>query len=168
MALADLLEPAYIQLNCPPLSKGEMIRTLVEPMAASGAVTSASRVTRALLDREKVMSTGVGGGVALPHAQSGAVARFTVGIARPREPIDFQALDGKPVQLIFLAVGPEDRTGLMRVLTRISRLLYTGDLLRKLLKAATPEEVIRLIAAEEAKLGSDGAPLPPPRERRSG
>ncbi len=166
MGLAGLLKPQFIQIGGPPLSKEEMIRSLVEPMAEAGVVESASKVTRALLDRERVMSTGVGGGVALPHAQNAAVRAFAVAFARPKEPIDFQALDEKPVQLVFLAVGPEDRTGLMRVLTRISRLLYTGDLQKKLLKAESAAEVIHLIAAEEAKLGADAPPAPTTRGGR--
>jgi mannitol/fructose-specific phosphotransferase system IIA component (Ntr-type) len=159
MGLADLLRPEFVQIDGPPVSKEEMIRTLVEPLADGGLIEGVSQVTRALLERERVMSTGVGGGVALPHAQSAAVKEFAVAIGRPREPIDFRAIDEKPVHLVFLAVGPEDRTGLMRVLTRISRLLYTGDLQKKIMKAETPEEVIRLIAAEEAKLGSDASAM---------
>jgi PTS system fructose-specific IIC component len=167
MGLADLLRPEFIQIGGPPLSKEEMIRSMVEPLVEAGIVESVSKVTRALLERERVMSTGVGGGVALPHAQSSAVKEFAVAIAKPKEPIDFQALDQKPVQLIFLAVGPEDRTGLMRVLTRISRLLYTGDLQKKLLKVTTADEAIRLIAAEESKLGADAPPAPSPGDGRA-
>ncbi len=163
MGLAKLLRPEFVLLDGPPVSKGEIIRALVEPLADAELVQSVSQVTRALLDRERVMSTGVGGGVALPHAQSSAVSSFAVAIARPKEAIDFQALDEKPVRLVFLAVGPEDRTGLMRVLTRISRLLYTGDLQKRLLKAATAAEVVELIAAEEEKLGGDAPPIFPER-----
>ena len=68
--------------------------------------------------------------------------------------IDFGALDGEPVRLFFLVVGPGDRTGLMRVLTRISRLLYTGDLQKRLLGAKGAGEIVDLITAEEAKIKS--------------
>ncbi|MCK4303167.1 MAG: PTS sugar transporter subunit IIA [Candidatus Eisenbacteria sp.] len=157
MGLADLLRPEFIQIDGPPLSKEGIIRALVEPLATGGFIEGVSQVTRALMERERVMSTGVGEGVALPHAQCRAVKRFAVAIGRPKEPIDFQALDNMPVQLIFLIVGPEDRTGLMRILTRISRLLYTGNLQKKILKAPTPEAVIELVASEEAKLGCDSS-----------
>ncbi len=167
MALAKLLRPEFVLLDAPPLSKGELIRALVEPLAEAGVVASVAQVTRALLERERVMSTGVGGGVGLPHAQCHAVREFAVAFARPREPIDFQSLDERPVQIVFLAVGPEDRTGLMRVLTRISRLLYTGDLQKRLLKAGTARDVVDLIAAEEAKLGSDAPPMFPERPGRA-
>ena len=159
MALAKLLRPEFVLLDGPPLSKGELIRALVEPLAEAGLITSVSQVTRALLERERVMRTGVGGGVGLPHAQCSAVREFAVAFARPKSPVEFQSLDERPVQLIFLVVSPEDRTGLMRVLTRISRLLYTGDIQKRLLKAKKPKDIVELIAAEEAKLGGDAPPM---------
>ncbi len=152
MGLANLLKPEFILIDCPSLSKDEMIRSLVEPMAEDGIVASCSGALRALYDRERVMSTGVGGGVALPHAQCSSVNEFAVALGRPEKPIEFQALDGEPVSLIFLALGPEVRTGLMRVLTRISRLLYTSDLQKNLIKATTAEDMIQLIDNEEGKL----------------
>jgi mannitol/fructose-specific phosphotransferase system IIA component (Ntr-type) len=168
MGLADLLKPEYILLDGPSLSKDEMIRSLVEPLAAAGVVSSGSSVTRALFERERIMSTGVGGGVALPHALSPAVNSFAVAIGRPKDPIDFQALDGKPVTMIFLAIGPDDRTGLMRVLTRISRLLYTGDLQKNLIKADSPAAIIQLIADEEHRLIGEGAKNFPGKDGKSG
>jgi len=152
MRLGDLLKAECVELDAPAVTKEELIRGLVDRLAEQGLVRTAPPVVRALLDREEVMSTGVGGGVALPHAQSSAVAEFAVAIARPREPIDFDALDGRPVEVVFLVVGPEDRTGLMRVLTRVSRLLYTGDLQKKIRKAKSAPEVVRLAVAEEARL----------------
>ena len=152
MRLAELLDPQCVLLGMPALSKEAMIRSLVDRLAEAGLVESVDPVVRALLDREQVMSTGVGGGVALPHAQSGAVKDFAVAFARPREPVDFEALDGEPVRVIFMVVGAGDRTGLMRILTRISRLLYAGDLQKKALKVQKPEDFIRLVAAEEAKI----------------
>jgi fructose-specific phosphotransferase system IIA component len=152
MKLADLLDAEYVELDATAASKEELIRLLVDRLARQGVVRNASAVVRALLDREEVMSTGVGEGVALPHAQSAAVKEFAVAFARPRQAIDFAALDGEPVEIVFLVVGPGDRAGLMRILTRISRLLYTGDLQRKIKKAKSPEEFVRLIGGEEAKL----------------
>lgn len=161
MGLARLIRPEFIQIDGPALSKEEMIRTLVEPLTAAGLIQSSATVTRALMERERVMSTGLGGGIALPHAQSSAVRQFAVAIGRPAQPVDFHALDEKPVRLIFLAVGPEDRIGLMRILTRISRLIYTGDLQKKLMEAKSGKEMMRLIAAEEAKLGTEAGSLIP-------
>jgi PTS system fructose-specific IIC component len=100
------------------------------------------------------MSTGIGGGIAIPHAQSKGVVKLSVAIARTAEPVDFSALDGKPVALFFMIVGPEERGWYIRVLSRISRLLYTGDLQKSLLAARTPAEALEAIQKEEAKLGA--------------
>jgi mannitol/fructose-specific phosphotransferase system IIA component (Ntr-type) len=151
MALADLLSTECVLLDAPAAAKEELIRSLVDHLVLAGHVRSAAPVVRALLDREAVMSTGVGGGIGLPHAQSPAVNGFAIALARPREPIDFAALDGHPVGLVFLIVGPEDRTGLMRVLTQLSGLLHSGELQKRLLKAKTAEEALRAVRAEEAK-----------------
>jgi mannitol/fructose-specific phosphotransferase system IIA component (Ntr-type) len=151
MALADLLSTDCVQLDAPAVTKEELIRSLVERLAQAGHVRSAAPVVRALLDREAVMSTGVGGGIALPHAQSPAANGFAIAFARPRDPIDFAALDGHPVSLVFLIVGPQDRTGLMRVLAQLSGLLHSGELQKRLMKAKSAEEALRAIRAEEVK-----------------
>ncbi|MBM3317520.1 MAG: PTS sugar transporter subunit IIA [Candidatus Eisenbacteria bacterium] len=152
MTLTDLLTADCIQLDAPALHKEELIGVLVDCFARAGSARASAPVVRALLDREAVMSTGIGGGIALPHAQSPAVEGLTVAFARPKEPIEFAALDGNPVSLVFLVVGSGDRTGLMRVLTHISRILHSGELKKKLLKARSPEEVLRAIRGEEGRL----------------
>jgi mannitol/fructose-specific phosphotransferase system IIA component (Ntr-type) len=154
MDLSKLLREDCVHLGMPPLSKEETIRSMVDLLTRAGQIESPAQVVRALMERERVMSTGVGGGVALPHALSPGARQFAVTFARPRTPIDFDAIDGQPVNEIFLVVGPEDRTVLMKILTRISRLLYGGELQKKILKVKTPADFIRLIAAEEARIGS--------------
>jgi mannitol/fructose-specific phosphotransferase system IIA component (Ntr-type) len=154
MVLSELLRADCVLLGTPPLTKEETIRSMVEALHRAGFVESPATVVRALMERERVMSTGVGGGIALPHALSAAARQFAVAFARPRTPIDFEALDGQPVNQIFLVIGPGDRSVLMKILTRISRLLYGGELQKKILKVKTPEEFIRLIASEEAKIGA--------------
>jgi mannitol/fructose-specific phosphotransferase system IIA component (Ntr-type) len=151
MTLGELLRAECIQLDAPPVTKEELVRSLVDLLAQAGFVRSAPPVVRALLDRELVMSTGVGGGVALPHALNAAVTEFAVAFARPREPINFAALDGQPVNLVFLVVGQSDRTGLMRLVVGIPKLLSSGELQKRLLKAKSPGDVLRAIHAEEGK-----------------
>lgn len=152
MTLSDMLTADCVRLDDPPATKEETIRALVDCLARAGRVRSAAPVVRALLEREAVMTTGIGGGIAMPHAQSTAAGGLVVAFARPREPIDFASLDGEPVSLIFLAVGAGDRQGLMRVLTHISTILHSGELKKKLLKARSPEDVLRAIRGEEGKL----------------
>lgn len=154
MTLSELLVPESVSLDLPVGSKDTAIETAVGLFQDAGVVTERSAVVRALLDRERIMSTGIGNGIAIPHAQSPAVTRLCLGVVRPQEGIDFDALDGKPVRLILVIVGPEERGGFIRLLARVSRLLQEGNLQKRLLKAKTPDDVLRAFAQEEDKLRS--------------
>lgn len=152
MSLQELICRECIQLETGAESRDALLASMVGHLARAGVVTEPDAVLRALLDREDVMSTAVGGGVAIPHAQSAAVKSLTVGLARPKEDLDFHALDGKPVRLVFLIVGPEERSGFIRILARLSRLLHAGALQRRLLEATGPDEAVQIIAEEESRL----------------
>ena len=90
--------------------------------------------------------------MAIPHAQSPSVKSLSVALARTASGLAFDSLDEKPVRLVFLIVGPEERGGFIRILARISRLLYSGDLQKRLLEAESPAEVIEIIGEEEERL----------------
>ncbi len=152
MILSELLRPETIRLDLSVRSKEDLIRRIVEILEGEQILIDPEAVVAALLDRERVMSTGIGGAVAIPHAQSPGVKELAVSFVRVGSDLEFDALDGKPVRLVFLIVGPEERGGFIRILARISRLLYTGDLQRELLRAETPEEIVDIIRQEEEKL----------------
>jgi PTS system fructose-specific IIC component len=154
MTLSDLLTNESVALDLDLSKKEEAIEAAVDRFVAAGIVSHKSQVVRALVERERIMSTGIGDGIAIPHAQSPAVQKLSLGILRPREGIDFDALDGKPVRLILTIIGPEERGGFIRVLARVSRLLQDGNLKKKLLKAKSAEEVLSAFAQEEEKLRS--------------
>jgi mannitol/fructose-specific phosphotransferase system IIA component (Ntr-type) len=139
-------------LDVPAATKEELIRHMVSVLDGDGLLTDPETVATSLLERERVMSTGIGGGVAIPHAQSSGARELAVSFARTREDLPFEALDGKPVRLVFIIVGPEERGGFIRILARISRLLYAGDLQQALLVSKTPEEIVDVIRREEEKL----------------
>jgi mannitol/fructose-specific phosphotransferase system IIA component (Ntr-type) len=105
-----------------------------------------------ILERERLMSTGVGSGVAIPHAQSGGAEQLAMAFGRTAVDVDFKSLDSKPVGLFFLIVAPEGMGGFVRILARISRLLYSGELQTSLCEAKTPAEVIDIIDTEEERL----------------
>lgn len=152
MSLSQLLRPNAVRLDLVVTSKEDLIQKMVAVLDADGLLTDAESVTASLLERERVMSTGIGGGVAIPHAQSPGVRELAVCFARVGADLPFDALDGKPVRLVFMIVGPEERGGFIRILARISRLLYAGDLQRELLAASKPEDVVAIIRQEEEKL----------------
>jgi fructose-specific phosphotransferase system IIA component len=152
MNLKELLRTDCIRLDQPATDKETLIQTMVGDLQKAGVLGDQTAVLQALLDRERVMSTGIGGGVAIPHAQSPAVHSLAVGLARPAQGISFDSLDEKPVRLVFMIVGPEERGGFIRILARISRLLYSGELQTRLLAAKTAEEGVKTIEEEEDKL----------------
>jgi mannitol/fructose-specific phosphotransferase system IIA component (Ntr-type) len=152
VSLSKLLDADAICLDLPVATKEELIRSCVDLLGEAGFLDDRDAVFEALIARERVMSTGIGGGVAIPHAQSSGAREISVCLVRTQEDLSFDALDGKPVRLVFLITGPEERGGFIRILARISRLLYTGDLQRNLLQAASPGEVIEIVRREEEKL----------------
>jgi len=150
--LTEILDESCVRLDVTAATKDAVIEALVGALVEAGAVTDASRMVADIQQRERVMSTGIGGGIAVPHAQSPGATRLALALGRLIRPIDFDALDERPVQLVFLVAGPEERGGFIRVLARISRLLYSGDLQRNLLRARTPAEAMACIRHEEERI----------------
>ncbi|MGD8395951.1 MAG: PTS sugar transporter subunit IIA [Candidatus Eiseniibacteriota bacterium] len=152
MNLLDLLSEETIALDMPAPDKLSAIQQLVGVLDRAHFIDDAQVVIDDILERERLMSTGVGSGVAIPHAQSRGVKRLAMAFGRTGADIDFLSLDGKPVRLIFLIVAPEGMGGFVRILARISRLLYSGELQTSLRDAKSPGEVVAIIAAEEERL----------------
>ena len=149
---SQILDESSVALNMKADTKQAVVAQLVELLAAKGVVTDTETVLRDIRAREQVMSTGIGGGIAVPHAQSTGAGRLALALGRPAAPIDFDALDGRPVELVFLLVGPDERGGFIRILARISRLLYSGDLQRNLLLSRTAEDAMGFIRAAEQRI----------------
>jgi len=149
LKLIDLIDERCVLLNTPVSSKEALIEDVVRVFHMANLTTDSEAALQALLRREQVMSTGIGGGVAIPHAQSAAVRQLAVGVARPERPINFEAIDGRPVNLVFMILGPEERGGFVRVLARISRLLYDGELQSRLLSVRTAKDALAAIARKE-------------------
>jgi fructose-specific phosphotransferase system IIA component len=150
--LLDLLSQENVALDLAATEPQAIIEELVDMLARSGRVTDRDAMLADVLERERLMSTGIGSGVAIPHAQSNGAPAFAMALARTATPIDFKSFDGKPVDIVFLIVAPDGQGGFMRVLSSISRLLYTTNLLQDLRRARTPEEALRMIAGEEGKV----------------
>lgn len=150
MLLTELLTPERIKIPLEARSKEELLRELVS------AVTGSDRedhddVLRAVREREAVLSTGIGHGVAIPHGKSAAVGELRMAAGRTREPIDFDALDGQPVSLVFLLVGPESAAGPhIKALSRISRIVRRDDVRDRLIAAGSADEFLQALQDAEA------------------
>ena len=143
LLLADLLTPDRIRIPLESADKTGLIEEMCAFVArCCGAdEKEESEIREAVLEREAVLSTGIGGGVAVPHGKSQAVGSDLVLVAgRTAGPVDFDALDERPVRLVFLLIGPESAAGLhVKALSRISRLLRSASVRERLVAAETPE-----------------------------
>src|SRR5437660_9023913 len=136
MRLIDILKPENIKVPLEAHSKTEAISELVNVLAKNGSVTDAKKVLDAVLERESTRTTGIGNGLAIPHGKCTGTKDLVMAIGKAGAPIDFQAIDGRPVSLIWLLTSPPDKTGPhIHALARISRLM-TIDKFRQALGAA--------------------------------
>jgi PTS system nitrogen regulatory IIA component len=129
-------------------TRDEALKKLVDLLDAEGKLINNLTFYHAILGREKVVSTGVGMGVAIPHAKLAGYPHFFIAIGiQAKQGIEWNALDGSPVRLIFMIGGPENRqTEYLKILSRLTMAIKDEERRKKLLKATTPSEVIALFA----------------------
>lgn len=143
MKLSDLFNSDNIKTGVPPAGKENLLENIVEDLDARGYIRDRKRVVEDVIEREKVMSTGIGNGVAIPHAYTDGVEKLVAGFYRTSEPMDFDALDNKYVDLFFIILGPkESRRDHIKVLAKISRLLNHGDFREDLRNAPDADAVL--------------------------
>ncbi len=153
MRLIDILKPENIKVPLESLSKNDAIAELVNLLAKNGDVTDAKKVLDAVLERESTRTTGIGNGLAIPHGKCAATKDLVMAIGRAGTPIDFQAIDGRPVSLIWLLTSPPDKTGPhIHALARISRLMTIDKFRQSLGLAKTSQEVFDMIMKQDESL----------------
>ena len=150
MLLTDLLTPERIKIPLVASEKEELLRELVGLVGGGEGGSDAEQILQAVREREQVLSTGIGNGVAIPHGKTSTVDRLMLAAGVARDGVDFEALDGKPVQLFFLLVGPESAAGdHVKALSRISRLLQRDAFRSRLASATQPEEFYAIVSEAE-------------------
>jgi PTS system fructose-specific IIA component len=155
LSISDLLTPRTVRVGMPGREKDEVLGAVIDLLDGAPAVGDLAQVRRDVLGREEQMSTGVGMGLALPHARSAAVTDTVAALAVTAEPVPFGSHDGAPVRLLFLLVGPEEeRSRHIRLLGRISRLMNHDPFRRRLLTAASADEALALCRDAEAELAA--------------
>lgn len=152
MRLVDILDESTIKVPLQNTEKYALIEELVDLLKEAAKIDDCNKVLKAILDREAVMSTGVGDGVAIPHGKSDGAPNIVAALGIAPEPVDFEAIDNKPVQLIWLLIGPPGKTGAhLKALSRISRLMHNAEFRERLIAAKTPAEVLHEVSEEEKK-----------------
>ena len=128
-------------------SKNAALLELVETLATASEVRDREKVLDAVLEREKIVSTGIGLGVAVPHAKIPEVSEFLLAYGRSREGIDFASIDDRPVHHVVLIVGPPDRQPrYLQFLASVTLTLKRSDLRRQLELAASPQDLHRILS----------------------
>lgn len=154
LRVGDLLAPERVRVPLEGLDKESILAELVDLVARStGLAVQRDEIQRAVWEREEVLSTGIGEGIALPHAKIDGLDRIVMAAGVPREPVEFGALDGKPVQLAFLILGPETAAGSqVRLLSRISRLLREESVRRRLASAEDANRFLQILREAESAI----------------
>lgn len=146
MQLADVLTKNRVFLNFTAESKDQSIEKFISLLEESGSIKDPAVLKDALFEREKLGTTGVGFGIAMPHARSGSIKDLTVAFFRSEKGFDFKAIDGAPVQIVFLLLAPISSGGpYLKLLAKISRLLRSDDFKKSLLDAKDEDEIIQII-----------------------
>jgi mannitol/fructose-specific phosphotransferase system IIA component (Ntr-type) len=148
--LSELLSADRVKVPLSGRTKSDLLRELVELAVEGREGLDIEPVLASVLEREQVLSTGIGSGVAIPHGKTPYIDQLVLAAGVAPAPVDFDALDGRPVQLFFLLVGPESASGAhVKALSRISRLLRRDQLRADLLAAASPEEFLAIVHESE-------------------
>lgn len=150
LKITDILDRSAVLLDLDVASKDEALQRLIDVLAATGKVRDVDQLQRVIFEREKLMSTGIGHGVALPHGKTNVVDASIAAMATLRNPIDFDSLDDNPVNIIIMLVGTEGNVGLhLRLLSRISRMIGNEAFRNSLANAKSADDVLTLLANTE-------------------
>lgn len=152
MRISELLQKESIAIGKKLRNKNAAIDQLVELLAKSGNLKDKGKFKQAILEREKLSTTGIGEGIAIPHGKSNAVKRAALAAMVVPEGVDFESADGQDAHLLFMIAVPENGADLhLEVLERLAAMLMDEDFRKKLIEAKHPSAFLEIISAEEEK-----------------
>jgi len=146
MKLSKFCSEDLITFDLKTSAKEDVIRELVELAAKSNLVKDADELLRDVIDRENLVTTGVGYGVAFPHAKTRATKGIVICFGRSDDGVDFDAMDHRPVHLFFLIAAPEDAIGAhLNVMARLSYIMRSEENRQKMMDVTSPGELLQII-----------------------
>ena len=150
MKLSDVLTKERIIINLNGRDKFDVLGKLVNIARTSDKVINEADLLKKVIEREKIKSTGIGGGIGIPHAQTTGVTDTIACLGTSGQGIEFNSLDDKPVHLVFL-IATKERTNstYLGLLSRIARLFIDESFKQRIIKSASPEEIMNLILEKE-------------------
>ena len=150
MRLTDILTESQVLIPLKSEDRDASIQALIDLLDQNQLLADREKAYQAVLEREKIMTTGVGNGIAIPHCKDNSCPNFAVALGLHPKGVDFHSIDKKKAKIIFLLVGPENNPGMhIKLLSRISRLMSNEELREQMLASKTAAEVVQLIQEEE-------------------
>jgi PTS system nitrogen regulatory IIA component len=150
MKITEMLRKEFVLEELKAGNKHDALAELAGVFAKGKIKVNAEAMLHVLLDRERLGSTGIGDGIAIPHGKVQGLDEIVVAFGRSREGIGFEAMDGKPVHLFFLLMAPENSAGQhLKALAKISRMLKDPNFRKNLLNAVMHEDLFRIIAEKD-------------------
>jgi len=150
MKLSNFCDENLIAFDLKATTKDEVIKELVDLASTSPLVKDSEELLQDIIHREKMVTTGIGYGVAFPHAKTKATKGIVIAFGRSDEGIDFEAMDKKPVNVFFLIAAPEDAIGAhLNVMARLSYIMKSPENRDKLKKVTSPGELLSILDSVE-------------------
>ena len=152
MKLSDVLIKERIIINLNGEDKYDVLGKVVNVARTSDKVINEADLLKKVIEREKIKSTGIGGGIGIPHAQTSGVTDIVACLGISEQGIEFNSLDNKPVHLVFL-IATKERTNstYLGLLSRIARLFIDESFKQRIIKSTSPEEIMNLILEKETE-----------------
>jgi len=152
--ILDLIDPQCIKLELESRKKKELAEEMVDLLFQSGKIKEKEKVKETMMERERKGSSGIGEGIAIPHIMSSEVSQTLVAFGQSKKGINFASIDGKPIYLVFLLIGPANDAMLhLKILAKLCRFLHNSLFKEALLNANKKEEIIQAFAEEEKREG---------------
>lgn len=146
MNIYEILSIETIIPNIEASDKDSLLKMMIDMLNDTGKVKDKIRASKEIFERERIMSTGVGKGIALPHAKTSAVDNSLGALITLSKPLDFEALDGNPVNIVFMLLGTEDNVGKhLKLLSKISRIMNNDDFRTAIINSKTASEIYNFI-----------------------
>lgn len=150
LKLSDTLDVRCVKLDLESKRKKDTIKEIVKLLFDAGKIENPEKIEEKLIQREKEGTTGIGGGIAIPHIMAKEVSGTIMAFGRKKEGLKFDAIDKEPVRLIFLLLGPKGEESIhLKLLCRLSRLLHDTQFKEALIRAEREEEIINIFRQKE-------------------
>ncbi|HPX56032.1 MAG TPA: PTS sugar transporter subunit IIA [Syntrophales bacterium] len=150
MKIVDMLKKEFISTSLRSKDKEDVLSELCSLFAYGNVKFNHSAMVKALLEREKLGTTGIGDGIAIPHGKLADLDDMYIAFGKSEAGVPFEAMDGKPAHLFFLLVAPEQSTGQhLKTLAKLSRMLKDVQFRKRLMEARTSDELYRIISEKD-------------------